>query len=449
MEENKKTIMEKMQQVRSNAIDTLRGEGEQSKNTVVQNVQYYGKVSLVPKGAKEAVAFDLYMVEEYDYDLDEVKQKIYLDGQEINLGELMQDYESIEPIKDTIMKAKEEQTKEPEQRKQQIYDLNEMEMEEYALAAGIDKKDVKRVAEIKKEDKEKKPEEGEKVDERKLEMVTHLQEIQGHTKVNNYQTLEQALGLTGIKKFVVIYAEDTRTIARNNGEERNRDLSRYSMIAIKEDGTAINLDNVLQPSLSEGTNSNEGRIQTDADGTTSKEYKPASIYTIKGTNRALSFENDQYGEIQVYYGEMTRGALGNEGNQFVGTQLETQNIWPTSREVREQETNRAGYDHADKKAAESSSNLEGQDRIEGIQNADGDPDTYQLNEDDLIPGTDTTWRQLANNCGYRDEDAIQRVYEKFIEFKEKHHDLDNKQIIEGMEEEEMDGSPAGNRGRGI
>lgn len=449
MEENKEEIMKKMQQVRSEATNDLREEG--SSTSKVQNVKFYGKVALVRKEGGEPVEFDLYTVEEYDYEKDAVKTRIYLDGQEADLGELMRDYEKLDPINDIINKAKEEQTKEPEQRETKVYDLNEMELEkeveEYASAAGMDKKDVKRVAEIKKEDKEKKPEEGEKVDERKLEMVTHLQEIQGHTKVNNYQTLEQALGLTGIKKFVVIYAEDTRTIARNNGEERNRDLSRYSMIAIKEDGTAINLDNVLQPSLSEGTNSNEGRIQTDADGTTSKEYKPASMYTIKGTNRALSFENDQYGEIQVYYGEMTRGALGNEGNQFVGTQLETQNIWPTSREVREQETNRAGYDHADKKAAESSSNLEGQDRIEGIQNADGDPDTYQLNEDNLIPETDTTWRQLANNCGYRDEDAIQRVYEKFIEFKEKHPDLDNKQIIEGMEEEEMDGSPAGNRQR--
>lgn len=426
MEKEKEEIMGKMQDVRNSATNDLREEG--SNASVVQNVKYYGKISLVRKEDKEPVEFELYTVEEYDYETDTVKTRIYLDGQEADLGELMRDYESLDPINDTLQLAKLEQTKEPEERKLEIYDLNELETEkevdDYAKTAGVDKKDLKRVAEIKKEEEKEKTQEGEEVDKRKLESVTHLQEIKGHTKVNNHQTLEQALGMTGVKKFVVIYSEDTTTIARNNGEEKNRNHSRYSMIAVMNDGTAINLDNVLEPSRSEGTNSIEARTQTDADGTTKKEYHSASIYNVKGTNKALSLENDQYGEIQVYYGAMTRGAFENEGNQFVGTQLETRNVWPTSKEVREQQNNRAGEYHTDEKAAETRGHFEhGDEEIEDIRNADGREETIAECETINIDLIEKTVAEIMENETIELNYTEREVREALMDAIEKHPEM--------------------------
>ena len=69
------------------------------------------------------------------------------------------------------------------------------------------------------------------------------------------------------------------------------------------------------------------------------------MYKVKGSNEVFSFENGQYGEIKAYYGNMTK----EDGTKFVGTQLETNNVWPTSRDVREQASDREGIYYADEK----------------------------------------------------------------------------------------------------
>ena len=336
MERNKEEMLTKLREIKEQAgKDLKKQEGYETSN--VQNVRYYGNVELINKETGEPETFELFTVEVYDYETDQVSTRIYLDGQEMDIGELQRDYESLDPIKDTIEKLQ-EQTKD-ENEKEKIEDLSELEREEYARAAGIDPKDVDKIVEFEdiKEKEQQEEQKEQEVDEKKLETVTALQEMRAGTKVNNYQTLAGVLHMSGVSKFVVVYSEDAARVAKNQDLNRNRNNSTYSIIAIKNDGTAINIDDKLELSRSEGTNSTEGRIQTNEDGTTEKEYHQASIFTVKGTDNALSIENDTHGEIQVYYGSMTKGAYGNDGKQFVGSQLETRSVWPTSRDVREQE----------------------------------------------------------------------------------------------------------------
>lgn len=447
MNTEREEILEKLRNVKQTATQDL-AKTDENKSEVVQNVNYLGTIELQRRDGEEADSFELYTVEVYDYDSDKIETKIYLDGQEVDMGELMRTYENIEPIKDVVSKAKENQEKDSDKKNQ--YDLNEMEEEkirEYAGIAGKDKENIKKVSEIDDEEIEVKEDE-EQVDDKKLASVNHLQEMKATTRVNNYETLSGVLGLSGISKFVVVYSEDAAEISKTNGENKNRNNSTYSIIAIKNDGTAINIDNKLEQSRSEGTNSSEGRVQTNADGTTQKEYHQASIYNIKGTNRALSLENDNYGEIQVYYGAMTKGALDNEGNQFVGTQLETRSVWPTSRDVRAQEDYRKGEYNADQKADEVKKHLKhGDEKIENINNADGDKRTIADCENDLIPNTDTTWREFANICGYRGEDAIEKAMKEFENYKKDYPDSSNEEIIEEIQEEIENEMPGPNRDR--
>ena len=91
-------------------------------------------------------SFELYTVEIYDYEKDEIQTKICLDGQEVDMGEIMRTYEDINPIKDAINKAKEQEEKGEET---QTKNLNKMEQEkllEYAEKTG--KEDIEEIDEL-------------------------------------------------------------------------------------------------------------------------------------------------------------------------------------------------------------------------------------------------------------------------------------------------------------
>lgn len=122
-------MLEKLRQVKNNANKDLEGK-EEYKNSVAQNVTYYGTIELVNKVNKEVEQHELYTVEIYNYETEETSQKIYLDGQEIDAIELMRTYEDISPIKDEINEAKERSKQDRKQKPEdRSYSLNELEEE--------------------------------------------------------------------------------------------------------------------------------------------------------------------------------------------------------------------------------------------------------------------------------------------------------------------------------
>ena len=123
MENENEEILEKLRDVKNTAEKDI-SESEEDKNEVVQNVKYYGTIELTRRDDGEKESFELYTVEIYDYEKDEIQTKIYLDGQEVDMGEIMRTYEDINPIKDLINKAKEQEEKGEEA---QTKDLNKME----------------------------------------------------------------------------------------------------------------------------------------------------------------------------------------------------------------------------------------------------------------------------------------------------------------------------------
>lgn len=406
MKQEKKELLEKMRAVKETAIEDLKNEPGQSMS-LIQNVRYIGEVGLIHKETGEPKSHELYLVEEYNYVTDNIKQRIYLDGRPLKQEELLRDYEDIQPIKDSLEKINKTKEGRDEHTEDsfKIYDLNEMEREEYLEVAETEKDDVKQIAEFKEAKQEK------TVEEEKLQSVQVKQELKGNTRVSNYETLSSALNMEDVKKYVVVYSEEAAKISI----DKSRNSSKYSLLAVKTDGTIVNLDDKVEQSRSEGSNSTEGRIQTDADGSTQKEYHQASIYSIKGTNKALSIEHGNYGELQVYYGSMTKGAYENEGNQFVGTQLETRSVWPTTREVREQEDYSKGVYHADNKVKEAEKHFEhGDEKIKDIKDADGNTQTIgsckQLNEKML----DEYVEDLMRNEFIADSFTAKEIKEAFL-----------------------------------
>ena len=73
MEEEK--IIEQLKQVRQTAQKDL-SDSEDTKNEVVQNVNYYGTITLQRRVGEECDKFELNTVEVYDYETDEITNKI-------------------------------------------------------------------------------------------------------------------------------------------------------------------------------------------------------------------------------------------------------------------------------------------------------------------------------------------------------------------------------------
>lgn len=430
MNEEEKEILEQLREKRNKLQEQV------PKNIVIQNIKLLGKIDLKRKETednrenKETKKANLYLVEEYDIEKDEIILKYYADDEFIgidNNGEFLQtgfareNYENTDTIKDVLenLKEKEETQKNSEEKTRQEYSLNELEeleaekeKEESAKTLNKDEDKIKKISEIKNEE-----------DDKKLAQMNHQQEIDASTMVNNYKDMEKAFKLEGVQKFVVVYSEDAAKLS----DTKERNSSRYSMIAVMDDGTKINLDNKLKEVPFDENNAEKERIQTDADEKTRISNNPASIYTIIGseTNEAFSFEQGQYGEIKAYYGNMTE----RDGTTFVGTQLETSSVWPTSNQVREQASDRAGRYYADEKKDETEKHLEHGDEEVSIENSDGREETSDICENIYIPDTEITWEQLSKLLGDKNVEELQKEF-----FKQYDGNNSEKLILEMQEE---------------
>ena len=130
-------MLEKLREVKQTAEeDLIKNSNTEDKSEVVQNVKHYGNIELTRRDNGEKDSFELYKVEIYDYNTDKIKTKIYLDGHEVDLLELMQEYE--EDITDTLSNKLNEKKQEDlnkdkeisdEGKKEKIYSLNELEEE--------------------------------------------------------------------------------------------------------------------------------------------------------------------------------------------------------------------------------------------------------------------------------------------------------------------------------
>lgn len=404
-------------------------ESGRDKTTKIQDIKRIGTIKLQDKETKEEQEISLYAVEELDIHSDRVTIKYYAENELIGIEKdgqiainaaLELSLEEAQAIRDNIENAKainEEAINNKELKEAEgLYSLNELEEEKeekYAKITGVDKEKVKGIAEIKSEEADKEQhQEGEELDTKKVEKLSNLQEVKASTKVNNYKDMEQALGMQGVAKFVIVYSEDAAKVS----EKGRRNSSRYSMIAIMKDGTSISMDDKLEPNTAAGMNTNEGRIQTDADGYTREETGEASMYKIKGTNKNFSFELGQYGEMQVYYGEMTKGIGGNKGNVFNGTQIETSNVKRVTSDIRALEDPYEGQYYADKGTKETKEHLEHGDEKVTIENSDGKDNTQEECEniyETQIPGLSfkMTWRNLADSTKI----PLEKIIEKFNE----------------------------------
>lgn len=432
MNTEREEILEKLRNVKQTATQDL-AKTDENKSEVVQNVNYLGTIELQRRDGEEPDSFELYTVEVYDYDTDEIETKIYLDGQEVDMGELMRTYEDIEPIKDAISKAKENQEKDSDKENQ--YDLNEMEEEkvrEYAGIAGKDNEDIEEVDELDLEqelkEKEKENEE-ERITKNAVNSLSKREETSLEQKIKGI-TLRNVLGLSG--EYVKIAIVSSSQVNKyTNPEKRHNNID--SFVAIKANGEAIVLgEDIIKQDRQEGINSTSVDLTANVNGEVDYEQNRSSYEIVKSPGLYIKVGYDENHGREIKIEDRAKG-YGDKGIVY---ELETSNTWRADDDVRRMQRDKEGI-HAADKAIESQKEHEEvgceNDRVENIDQYD-DNNTHEhieITKDSIVPGKDITFEEWAEELGENPDKIIER-FERELG-KDTEENLEN--IVEEIEDD--------------
>ena len=407
-------ILEKLRDVK-NTVEKDISESEEDKNEVVQNVKYYGTIELTRRDDGEKESFELYTVEIYDYKTDELETKIYLDGQEVDIGEIMRTYEDINPIKDVINKAKEQEEKGKES---QTKDLNKMEQEkllEYAEKTGKEKEDIEEIDELELDQElGKDDEEEETIDKNTANSLSRKEEVNLNQQIKG-KTLRNALGLEGDYVKIAIVSS-SQVNQYTNPEKIHGNID--SFVAIKANGETVVLsDDIIRADRQEGTNSTEQDLTANVDGRVDYENNRSSYQIVNSPNLYLKVGYDENHGREVKVEDRSRG----KGAEGIAYELETSNTWRADDDERRMQREKNGIHGADEAIEEQKKHEDvgcENDRVENIDDySDNDEhrhEEYVITPATEVPGKDVTFDEWAEELGENTKKLIER-FEREIE----------------------------------
>lgn len=274
--------------------------------------------------------------------------------------------------------------------------------------------------------------------------VNIKQEMKMGSKVTDMKTLEQVLRddkkLPQIKnkKFIKmgIIESDHRDnlVDTKTGKKAKVNTTRYSFVAIANDGTVVPLD--LKQDYQEGNNPNEINYQVNQKGEVEQDDVSSRFKIGNGT---FAIKNGEYGEIKVYHSpRKTIGGKGIEGNKSLDRELETDNIWIMKKEVRDLASKyKTGYRSVEEGYQEAKLHEDEKGRI--IEN-----DNMKVEDIDGIENTkshvhqaNVDYEQLAIKWGYykQGKPNFEKAEQIYAEKRKENPKAKEKEIIEMITEE--------------
>lgn len=240
-----------------------------------------------------------------------------------------------------------------------------------------------------------------------FEKVTNKQELDPNTRVTQTETLADMipeLREKGIVKIGVVYSDHSKG---QNG--------RFSFVGLDKDGQIHNIDSLEN---TQGTTTGQTVTSINSrDGNVVEEEQVAGLVRINGRNslngqeEMLSVKVGQYGILEVDY---VRADLSEDKeNRYLSAPIETRNIRPTTREVREFMDKSKNVDIEDElKRSEAEIDRDGETQV---YNIDDTASNDVLTADDVIvleDGSKTTLRKEAAKAKVSVEDFVRRYNER-------------------------------------
>ena len=236
-----------------------------------------------------------------------------------------------------------------------------------------------------------------------FEKVTNKQELDPNTRVTQTETLADMipeLREKGIVKIGVVYSDHSKG---QNG--------RFSFVGLDKEGQIHNIDSLEN---TQGTTTGQTVTSINSrDGSVVEEEQVAGLVRINGRNslngqeEMLSVKVGQYGILEVDY---VRADLSEDkGNRYLSAPIETRNIRPTTREVREFMDKSKNVNIEDElKRSEAEIDRDGETKV---YNMDDTASNDVLTADDVIvleDGSKTTLRKEAAKAKVSVEDFVRR-----------------------------------------
>lgn len=339
--------------VTNTSIDKQEEREKFLKSNRVVDVKYLGKIPFEEEveGEKFQTEKDIYLLIEQKLDKDgniiEIERFITENGQILAGNNRADNYNVLLLVEQ--YKGREDLAKSLQQLDTEgVLDLSQIEsdrLEEIARTLGVRVEDIQSLSEAdlqqeieqKREGKDEgrennrehketeKPRENkdgnDTLTKKQVETISTKAEMKTEERITHNETLEEVLGVkeNGYTKIAVVYSVKL---------QENGSSARFSVVGIREDGSAEKID-----TLSEGRfgNNPTQKVNTlNRDGSEIEENMPQAMFQIKGRKeQEIAVKIGSMGTIETSY---VRTDHTQEG---IGTQIATQNIRPTTREVRE------------------------------------------------------------------------------------------------------------------
>lgn len=394
MDKKREELLEKLKEVKAKAEYDLKNNHIGYENCTIKDVIHYNKkVELINKQTNQKEEFDLCVVVVEDPDTKETSRMCYLNGEEVDFSELMLKYESPEPIKDVINKTKENEEK-PENKQ-----------DKELKSDGLEQLEQEK---LKEKDDPNKPNK-EDIKEKPKYIIQTVDLDQAY--VDKLHTLRTKLRLPSeVKELAFAYpntendkklSDDLTVIMLDSNGRRIDETSngkRITDVLTVDDSTGDN------PMYDDNTKLELGGYAEKNKNMTMKRFRAKGI---NDNNFYLSVEQKEVGS----YAELYAGGKTHDGNEPVEVQLETDYVGvQTNLEMQEIIDGRRGIhnrDNIDKEADMHENHGDDTDNIKK-ENADGDINTHEICELDIVPGTDKTWEQWADELGDSKEELKER-----------------------------------------
>lgn len=407
MNKEKEEMLEKLREVKQTAEeDLIKNSNTEDKSEVVQNVKHYGNIELTRRDNGEKDSFELYKVEIYDYNTDKIKTKIYLDGHEVDLLELMQEYE--EDITDTLSNKLNEKKQEDLNKDKEISDEGKEEKEKIYNLNELEEEKSKEEQENVKEDEEEKENSKNDLTGKKPTHVLQTVDVNS-TYIDNWTTVSRGFNLP----------PEVKQIAIASPIQKDDYIISSSMTMYMLDSKGNIIENIHGKTikdyfeLDDATGNNpmyDDNTKYELEGYAEKN-KGQTMMRFKSKESSSLYLSIEQKEMGGYH-EVYAGGRTLDGNDPVEIQLETRNEEiQTSLELQEEFgiTYKGKYEKDDKdKEADLAEKDECKPEKISLKNADGDKSTVAL-RCKHIPGTDMTWGELSEDTG----EGIEILQERF------------------------------------
>ena len=458
MNQKERKILKLEESFRDTIENDILKQQTENKKIKIKDIKFVGSAEWKDKINGQERADVVFIVEKEIIEKSEdgkervTEQKSYYLGDKCVAGELgngeilygetfaISEPDKMEAIKDLLERTPEEEIENNSINKLQIKEMAEVlsaylgrtikEEEVQKTLEDMNKEELEELSEEKEQEnvgKEKKKNELSEKQAEKIK-VNGIQRADLSQNVDGIETLGKRLDLYGYQYIYVVYSENVNEINPN----AKRNDTTYSLIGMKNDGTAKVLNDEFEMDSSVGNNASKVQTRINADGTATRDSKDSSVFVRKSNGMTIGCRNDG-GIVMMSLGQKTI-----EENEITSTEIRTSQTGYIPIQTREIFNRNKGVRQIDKIQDEVKEHTDEGCTPKDVRDFDGDESTETHEHFDL----EYFVQEILNYENEQGEKQIKEVFtenevrDKLLrELKENGDKLPQEQIIENVKKE--------------